>query len=58
MSDAEILLAIICVAQGLYISYQWNRIHVIQRTLAFATFALEAAYEKIMEDVKDETNTD
>ena len=57
MTEAEILLAVLAVAEGLYISYQWNRLNVYRNTLALATYALEAAYEHIKEgkNVKADT---
>ncbi len=57
MSEAELLLALLCVLQGLYISYQWNRLNVLKRTLTFATYALEAAYIEITEGGKREEDT-
>lgn len=59
MSDATLLLAALCVLQGLIISYQWNRLNTYRNTLALATYALEAAYVRITEGKdKDETVTD
>lgn len=48
MTETEMLLAGLAVAEGLYISYQWNRLNVYRNTLALATLALEAAYDKIV----------
>ena len=48
MTDTEILLAVLCVGQGLFISYQWSRLNVYRNTLALATMALESAYDHIM----------
>ena len=58
MTDAEILLAFLCVAQGLYISYQWNRLKVYRVTLTLATYALESAYDYIENAKDDEEDTD
>ena len=57
MTDTMILLAVLCIAQGLYISYQWSRLNVYRRTLALATYALEAAYVHITEGKEDEEDT-
>lgn len=49
MTETEILLAVLAVTEGLYISYQWNRLNMYRNTLALATYALEAAYDHITE---------
>jgi multisubunit Na+/H+ antiporter MnhC subunit len=43
------LLSGLLVASGLYISYQWATIRKYRATLTIATYALEAAYDTIME---------
>jgi len=48
MTETNILLAGLCVLQGLYISYQWNRINVMKNMLSLATLALESAYDHIV----------
>ena len=48
MTETNMLLAGLCVLQGLYISYQWNRMNVMKSTLAIATLALESAYDHIV----------
>lgn len=54
MTEPTILLAVLCIAQGLFISYQWSRINVYRNTLALATFALEQAYVAITEKDDEE----
>ena len=50
MTEAETLLAVLCVGQGLFISYQWSKLNAYRNTLTLATYALEAAYDKIVAD--------
>jgi hypothetical protein len=53
MSESEILLAVLCVGEGLFISYQWTRIQIYRNTLALATYALEQAYVAVTESKED-----
>ena len=48
MTDTNILLAGLCLLQGLYISYQWNRMQVMKNMLALSVLALESAYDHIV----------
>ena len=56
MNEVYILGGLL-IAAGLYISYQWSVINRYRRTLAYATYALEAAYIHITES-KDEDTTE
>ena len=53
------IMGLALIAAGLYISYQYSVITKYRRTLALATYALEAAYIHITEGKEDdETDTD
>jgi len=59
MTETNMLLAGLCVLQGLYISYQWNRINVMKNVLALASLALETAYDHIVGERENaEADTD
>jgi len=54
MMYAEIGLAVLVVVQGLAISWQWAQIKRYRFSLSMATYALEAAYDHIIGEEKDE----
>lgn len=59
MTDTNLIMAVALIASAAYISYQWSVIAKYRRTLAIATYALEAAYVHITEGMdNDETDTD
>lgn len=59
MTDTNIILAGALIVSALYISYQWSVLAKYRRTLAIATYALEAAYIHITEGSEDDkTDTD
>ena len=58
MTETNIFLAGLCILQGLYISYQWNRMNVMKGTLAIATLALESAYDHIVKERQNAEDTE
>jgi hypothetical protein len=58
MTETNILLSGLCVLQGLYISYQWNRINVMKNMLSLATLALESAYDHIVGERRNAEDTE
>lgn len=58
MTDTNIIMAVALIASAAYISYQWSVLAKYRRTLAIATYALEAAYIHITEGSEDEEHTD
>ena len=58
MTETNICLAVLCILQGLYISYQWNRMNVMKGTLAIATLALESAYDHIVKERQNAEDTE
>ena len=58
MTETNIFLAVLCILQGLYISYQWNRMNIMKGTLAIATLALESAYDHIVKERQNAEDTE